>query len=594
MNKVLRLLTIFLQLLAALALAPRAWSAGEPLEPEKAFRMSAAVVAPGRVEVVFDIEKGYYLYHDKFRFEAPPPAQLGPADIPRGEPKHDINFGDVEIHRGRLVLALPVSDASSPLALTVVSQGCADLGVCYPPTPQTVRLDLDRISAPAAAAPAGDESGRIASLLKGAGLWAVLAFFFTAGMVLAFTPCMFPMIPILSSIIVGHGHAITRGRAFVLSAAYVFGMALTYALAGVAAGLSGTLLAGALQNAWVLGSFAGIFVLLSFSMFGFYDLQLPSALQSRMADSANARGGSLAGVLVMGALSALIIGPCVAAPLAGALLYIAQTGNAVQGGLALFVMALGMGVPLVAVGLASRSLLPKSGPWMEAVKKSFGVLLLGVALWMVTPVLPMLALMIAWAALLIVSAIYLHALDPLPAHASGWHKLWKGVGVIALLAGASLLLGALAGSRDPLQPLAVLRGAVGAAPAQATAATVGVPHVKFERVTSLAELEQRLASADRPVMLDFYADWCVSCKEMERYTFADPKVAQRLQNMLLLQADVTASSAEDRALLRRYALFGPPGIIFFDRFGRELKGQRVVGFQDAEQFSAALDRALAS
>ncbi|MBL8470580.1 MAG: protein-disulfide reductase DsbD [Rhodocyclaceae bacterium] len=590
----LRRLSFLLPLLAALVLSRAVYGAGEPLEPEKAFRMSASVVAPGSVQVVFEIEPGYYLYRDKFRFEAPPPAQIGSADIPRGEKKHDVNFGEVETHRGRLVIALPVQGGGKDqFDLTVVSQGCADLGVCYPPTPQTVRLDLSRISPPPPAAASGDESGRIAGLLKNTGLWGVLAFFFTAGLLLAFTPCMFPMIPILSSIIVGHGHAITRARALVLSGAYVFGMAVTYALAGVAAGLSGTLLAGALQNAWVLGSFAAIFVLLSFAMFGFYDLQLPGALQSRMADSANARGGSLAGVLVMGVLSALIVGPCVAAPLAGALLYIAQTGNAVQGGLALFVMALGMGLPLVAVGLASRTLLPKSGPWMEAVKKSFGVLLLAVALWMVAPLLPAQILMFAWAVLFIVPAIYLHALDPLPAHAGGWHKFWKGVGVIALLAGASLLVGALAGSRDPLQPLGVLRG-VAAAGAEQPAALAPQPGVKFERVASVEELEQRLASTDRPVMLDFYADWCVSCKEMERFTFADPKVAGRMANMLVLQADVTANNAQDRALLRRFALFGPPGIVFFDRGGREIGDLRVVGFQDAAQFSAVLDRALAS
>jgi len=379
--------------------------------------------------------------------------------------------------------------------------------------------------------------------------------------------------------------------------AYVLGMAITYAVAGVAAGLSGTLLSAALQNAWVLGSFALVFVALSFSMFGLYELQLPAALQSRISDTANRQGGSLAGVALMGALSAIIVGPCVAAPLAGALLYIAQTGDAALGGMALFAMALGMGAPLIAVGIASRTLLPRSGPWMAAVNKFFGVLLLGVAVWLVTPVLPPAVTMLAWAALLIVPAIYLHALDPLPPQARGWQRFWKGVGVILLLAGAGMLLGVLSGSRDPLQPLAALRGAMGingsaSVGANAGAAGAAVTHPRFTRVASVAELDERLRNPGRPVMLDFYADYCVSCKEMERYTFSDPAVAARMEKMLLLQADVSANSAADKALMQRFNLFGPPGIVFFDAAGREREGLRVVGYQDAEAFAGMLDRAL--
>ncbi len=359
------------------------------------------------------------------------------------------------------------------------------------------------------------------------------------------------MIPILSGIIVGQGNKVSHMRAFVLSLAYVLGMAVTYALAGVAAGVSGTMLSAALQNVWVLSAFALVFVLLSLSMFGFYELQLPyrAAEQAGRHRQPRARAAAWAGVVVMGVLSALIVGPCVAAPLAGALLYIAQTGDAVLGGWALFVMALGMGAPLLAVGVASRSLLPKVGPWMEGVKKAFGVMLLAVALWMITPVIPAMAVMLGWAALLLFSAIFLHAIDPLPPQAKGWQRFWKGVGVVLLLAGAAMLVGALAGSRDPLQPLAVLR-------AQA-AAPVKVP--QFEKVNSIAELDARLAQADRPVMLDFYADWCVSCKEMERFTFSDARVAERMGQMLLLKADVTANNDEHKALLKRFGLFGPPG-----------------------------------
>jgi thiol:disulfide interchange protein DsbD len=440
------------------------------------------------------------------------------------------------------------------------------------------------VSATPAAPVAQDESSFIAGLLQGGNLWLIAASFFGFGLLLSFTPCVLPMVPILSGIIVGHGAHISRSRALLLSAAYVLGMAATYALAGVAAGLSGTLLSAALQNAWVLGGFALVFVLLSLSMFGFYELQLPIALQSRLSDAANHRRGSVGGLVLMGAASALIVGPCVAAPLAGALLYIAQSGDALLGGLALFAMALGMGVPLIAVGVASRSLLPHTGPWMEGVKRFFGVLLLGTAIWIASPVLPGLLTMLAWATLLIASSVYLHALDPLPAHAGGWHRLWKGVGVIALLAGASLLIGAAAGSRDVLQPLGVLRGGVASAPAAPT----------FQPVGSGAELDARLAQATRPVMLDFYADWCVSCKEMERFTFNDPAVASRMAGMTLLKADVTATNEAHQALLKRFDLFGPPGILFFDRNGQEIAGSRVIGFVPAERFASVLAGVIAA
>ena len=454
----------------------------------------------------------------------------------------------------------------------------------YPPQTQSLSLELpDATSAPAEIATVdGNESGKIAATLKNAGFWANLAFFFLAGLGLSLTPCVFPMIPILSGIIAGQGHKISHGRGFALSLAYVLGMALTYAAAGVAAGMTGTLLAAALQNAWVLGAFALVFVVLSFSMFGFYELQLPTALQSKLSDEAgHLQGGRGIGVFLMGALSALIVGPCVAAPLAGALLYIGQTGDAVFGGAALFVMALGMGVPLIIVGLSAGTLLPKAGAWMEAVKKAFGVLLLATAVWLISPVIPAVAQMLAWAALLIIPAIYLHALDPLPPHAKGWQRFWKGIGIVMLLTGAALLIGALAGGRDPLQPLAGLRGQALAAESK---------QLPFEPVRSVAELDAKVLAAGQPVMLDFYADWCVSCKEMDRFTFADPAVQAKLAGFKLLRADVTANSPDDKALLARFGLFGPPGILFFDKSGKEIKTVRVVGFQDAVVFLQALSR----
>ena len=617
-----RLLALIALLASLLALhAPAHAVSGAPMRPEEAYVLSAQALDPQTVEVTFRVADDYYLYGDNFRFRAEPDTvTFGTPERAPGKMKDDQFFGRVEVYRDSVTILLPVTapDGVTKFRLFATSQGCWDGGICYPPNEQGADIDLlakpvktgggfldsllGRNAAPRAgpvstaasaepAAPAdnfdGDESGRIAKILDGASVPLILASFFGFGLLLSFTPCTFPMIPILSGIIVGHGHHISRGRALALSLAYVLGMAVTYALAGVAAGLSGTMLSAALQNAWVLGGFALVFVILSLSMFGFYELQLPSSLQSRLSDTAShQKGGRLGGVVVMGILSALIVGPCVAAPLAGALLYIAQTGNAVLGGAALFTMALGMGAPLVAVGVAARSVLPKAGPWMDGVKKAFGVMLLGVAIWLVTPVVPDVAVMLAWAALLVFSGIFLHAVDPLPPSARGWQRFWKGVGIVLLIGGASMLVGALAGSRDPLQPLAVLRAEAVAAPG------APAPHPVFQRVASVAELDARIAAADRPVMLDFYADWCVSCKEMERFTFTDPMVAERMNRMLLLQADVTANNDDDKALLKRFNLFGPPGIIFFERDGKEREGLRVVGFMKAEPFAGILDRAL--
>jgi len=563
--------------------------AEEFLDPAVAFKPSVKALDGQTIAVSYEIAKGYYLYRDKFRFAVDgDTATLGAPSFPKGKEHNDENFGKVEVYYKSVTTRVPVERMSSgplPLKIKVTSQGCADAGVCYPPQTQVLGVELpDPASAPAASTlPAeGDESGRIAATLKNAGFWTSLAFFFIAGLGLSLTPCVFPMIPILSGIIAGQGHKNSHARGFVLSLTYVLGMAITYAAAGVAAGMTGTLLSAALQNPWVLGSFALIFVVLSFSMFGFYELQLPTALQSKLSEeSGHLQGGRGVGVFLMGALSALIVGPCVAAPLAGALLYIGQTGDAVFGGVALFVMAIGMGAPLIAVGIAGGSLLPKTGAWMEGVKKAFGVLLLATAVWLVSPVMPTVVSMLAWAGLLIIPAIYLHALDPLPPHAKGWLRFWKGIGIVMLLTGAALLIGALAGNRDPLQPLAGLRG-------QAVAAEE--KRLPFERVKSVTELETRINTAGRPVMLDFYADWCVSCKEMERLTFSDPAVQAKLAGFTLLQADVTANTDDDKALLAKFKLFGPPGIIFYDAKGQEISAVRIVGFQDAVLFQKSLQQ----
>ncbi|MDP1606206.1 MAG: protein-disulfide reductase DsbD [Rhodocyclaceae bacterium] len=577
--------------LALTSLGANALFSSGPLDPEQAYRFSARALDAQTIEARWDIQPKYYLYRHKISFVADPATvKLGEPALPRGEEKDDEFFGRIEALRGAVVVRIPVSVGAGTFVLKATSQGCWDGGVCFPPITQSATITLGASSGAVPPAPtlenapaSGDESSQIARLLQGSGFWLAVITFFGFGLLLSFTPCVFPMIPILSGIIVNHGHAVTHARAFTLSLAYVLGMALTYAAVGVAAGFSGTLLSAALQNAWVLGAFALVFVALAFSMFGFYELQLPGALQARLSDTANKQGGSLPAIALMGALSALIVGPCVAAPLAGALLYIAQTKDALLGGAALFAMGLGMGAPLLLVGVFSRSLLPKTGPWMQAVNKFFGVLLLATALWLVSPVLPAWATMAGWAALLIVPAIYLHALDALPPHAGGWQRLWKGVGVIMLLAGTALLVGLLGGSRDPLQPLDFLRG--GSAAAVSPAPT-------FERVKSVAELDARLAAAQKPVLLDFYADWCVSCKEMEKFTFADPVVAAKMREFTLLKADVTANNDDDKALLKRFGLFGPPGIIFFDKRGQEIGDLRVVGYMPAKEFLAIIERAL--
>ena len=430
----------------------------------------------------------------------------------------------------------------------------------------------------------GGESSRIGAALASGSLLSIIPMFLLFGLLLAFTPCVLPMIPILSSIIVGQGDKVSRGRGLALAVVYSLGMALVYTAFGVAAGLLGQGLAASLQNPWVLSVFALLLVVLSLSMFGFYELQLPNSLQSKLSNtSGKLQGGHFVGVFIMGGLSALIVGPCVAAPLAGALLYISQTGNAFIGGVALFALAAGMSVPLLIVGFGAGTLLPKAGGWMDGVKYFFGVLLIATALYMITPVLPDWLLMLAWAALLLVSATFLRVFDRLPDAASGWTRLFKGFGVVLALAGAALVIGLAAGNRDILQPLAGVGGSAAGAAAVATA-----PAVQFQRIKTVADLDRVVASSSKPVMLDFYADWCVSCKEMEHFTFTDPAVAQQMAGMTLIQADVTSNNADDKALLKRFQLFGPPGIIFF-KGGKEVG--RVVGFENAQTFLASMQRA---
>ena len=573
------------------------------LPPDKAFGLDVIARDANTLQANFSVTPGYYLYRDKIAFTAKDgTVKVTAVSLPKGEIKHDPNFGDTEVFHQSFQALITLDrpgKAATGITLNAVYQGCSEQGLCYPPITKTLRVNLPDATSgqlappilteapPASSQTRVSEGSQIARLFKGGSFWLIVSFFFGAGLLLALTPCVFPMIPILSGIIVGRGHKITHMHAFMLSLAYVLGMAITYAAAGVAAGFSGNLISNALQTPWVLGSFAAVFVLLSLSMFGFYELQLPTAMQSKLSDTSNRlHGGHLSGVFVMGALSAIIMGPCVAAPLAGALLYIGQTHDAVLGGVALFVMALGMGAPLLLIGTSAGVLLPKAGAWMEAVKQFFGVMLLALAIWIIQPLLPISIQMLLWAALLIFSAIYLHALDALQQNASGWHKLLKGIGLFALLLGVAYLIGALSGSRDILRPL----GNIGRAAETQPPATL-----QFSRVMDITDLDQRIVQArgqaqgrGQIVMLDFYADWCISCKEMERFTFSEESVKAKLKPVLLLQADVTANSEADVALLKRYGLFGPPGILFFDAQGKELSDFRVTGFLDAAAFLKTL------
>lgn len=586
----------------------------EILTAEQAFQFQAEVEGPERLRLTWEIAPETYLYADKveIRLEEAPQTALGPFQLPAGDIKKDSilpdgSTGDVEVFHDRVELEVPlIRGSSAPTEVTLVAkfQGCAERGICYPPQTQRIRLSLPQALAAAALPVAGapgqtpatvtepepmvSEQDQIAEVLKGGNLWLIVAAFFGFGLLLAFTPCVFPMIPILSGIIAGQGPAITTRKAFILSVVYVLAMALTYTVAGVLAGLFGANLQAAFQNPWILSFFALVFVALALSMFGFYDLQLPSSLQSKLAELSNKQeGGTLAGVAIMGLLSALIVGPCVAPPLFGALIYISQTGDAVLGGVALFALSLGMGAPLIAIGTSAGKLLPRAGAWMDAVKAVFGVLLLAVAIVLLERILPAAVAMLLWGLLLICSAVYLGALSALPEGASGWRKLWKGLGVFLLIYGALMLLGAAAGGKDTIQPLRGL--AVGGA------GPGGGAHATFKRIKTVADLERELAAASaagKPAMLDFYADWCVSCKEMERYTFSDPAVIQEMGRFVLLQADVTANDAADQALIQgRFGIPGPPAILFFDRTGTERRNFRLVGFKPAAEFAEHLRRA---
>jgi thiol:disulfide interchange protein DsbD len=573
-------------------------SGDEFLPPDRAFRFDALPDGTDRVRLNWEIADGYYLYRARIKVMTPSTrAQLGAPQMPQGQFKTDEYFGRQEVYHHELIATVPVLRATGgafELPLQVTYQGCADAGLCYPPITKNVTVNLSAGAAspvsgspglsalsghPGGAGGGGAEQDWFASLIRAGNPLVMLGWFYLAGLVLAFTPCVLPMVPILSGIIAGGGRTLTTTRAFALSVTYVLGMALTYTLAGIACAAAGRQVQAVFQQWWVLALFAALFVVLALSMFGLFTLQMPAAIQTRIANISNRQSaGTFGGVAVMGALSALIVTTCVGPALVGALLVISQTGQVARGGAALFALSIGMGTPLLVVGASAGRLLPRAGPWMDLVKKLFGVMMLAVAAWMLARIVPERVALSLWAVPALILAWLLWSQTR--GHSAATWGL-RAAGAIAGLYGVVLTAGSALGGTDPLAPI----------PAFATRAH----ELPFRSIKSVADLDREIAQAKvqgHGVMVDFSADWCTSCREMERYTFTDAAVQAALSTTVLLRANVTQNDADDQALLQRFGIFGPPTIAFYGADGQERTQYRVVGYMKAQAFALRTRAAL--
>jgi thiol:disulfide interchange protein DsbD len=563
------------------------------LSPEEAFQVSAK--RTGDV-IVVDLKLGehIYVYDDKVKLSIIEPTKISlDKDVKRPAP---VDYDEFKVHKEPLKFMIPISVVkqyvnSGKFKIELEYQGCASSGICYQPMKSDFSFDLGSSSVKENAEKTVSQSDlseedMIADTLKNGNIWIVLLSFLGFGILLSFTPCIFPMIPILSSIIVSQsGKNMSTKRAFMLSLVYVLAMSVAYTIAGILAGLFGANISAALQNPWVIGIFSAVFVGLAFSMFGFYEIQMPSFIQSKLSKKSDEmQGQGVVGVAVMGFLSALIMGPCVAAPLAGALVYIGQSGDALLGGAALFVMSMGMGLPLLAIGTGAGKYMPKPGGWMDAVKSIFGVVMLALAIWTLSRVVPSNIIMFLWTALVISSAVYMGALESLKDSISGWKKLIKSFAVMLFIYGIMLFIGTMSNATNPLKPLEKITSNS----VVSSASNEVVEEHMFKVVPTLEELNKVISESTKPVMVDFYADWCVSCIELENYTFSDSDVKKKLKDFTLIQIDVTKNSDEDKKLLKEFGLFGPPAIMFF-KDGKELKHKRLIGFKDANEFLAHIN-----
>ncbi len=576
-------------------------SADDPLPADEVFVPTAFAVDGNTIEFGIRLLPGYYLYKSKIALRSlSDNAKAGQLDLPKGKVKTDEWLGEQEVYYdevlGKVAIARATPEAMD-LDIELSYQGCKEDGICYLPVTRTLTVslpeastttDLSRIAESGAPV---SEQARLAEIIKNSSIWVAAGLFFLAGLGLAFTPCVLPMIPILSGIIAGEGDNVSPTRGFTLALSYVLGMAIVYTAAGVIAAAAGLQLQATFNQPWILILFAGLFVVLALGMFGAYDLQMPSALQSKLSGiSGKQKSGTMIGAFIMGALSSLIVTACVAPALIAALTVIAQTGDMLRGGSALFAMSLGMGAPLLLVGAAQGKLLPKAGGWMVTVKNVFGFMMLALAIWMLSRILPGAVTMMLWAVLVFMAGVFMGGLTTLNSDAGITQKLGKGFGFLAIVYGLILMLGSLTGGGNPLQPLASVK--LGGDGATSAAAHDELP---FQRIKSVDDLDREIASASaagRTVMLDFYADWCVSCLEMEAYTFTDNDVRSALSNTVWLQADVTANDDIDQVLLQRFSVFGPPTIIFFGTDGQQRHGYEVVGYMKAEAFAAHVRQAL--